>query len=451
MKQLFITLYFFLLVLGISAQEYTGVHNSPYLPFVGIVHQPADLTRHPAKWNINLLSTNVGLLHNQNFASQDIWDVLGKVGFGDLKFFLASEESLLYVKGHMMVPSITYKLNDKHSFGVTVSVRADGIYNSSNDDFINIFKGIHNPEGLKDIKDEYFRSLLNSWVEYGFAWSSTLVKDENRWLSGGLVFKVLQGSGAGYLEMDGIDVMFDKEHIAHFNMDMSYGFNESLSKTVDGGDIVEQSGDLGFGLDLGVSYSYLPDHLVGVKGVPYRYKLGFVVADIGQIHHRDIKDQASYNVKMEDVPYSRFTGITTIEALKDSIEKSIDFEERLGGSFRTNLPLTVRADADYCLAPNWFVSGSLVMKPNYYNSLVNIVSKTAWRGNITGRYESSKWGAYLPITYSNILKWDIGLSARYRNFFIGSSTVIGNLLNIADKQTLIYLGVSIPIGSTVSN
>ncbi len=434
------------LLIGASAQEFIGINSSPYVPFVGITNQPAELTRHGAKWNINFLSANVGLLHNQSFAPNDIWDAMGKIGFGDLKYFLASEESLLFIKGRLMIPSITYKHNELHSFGVTVSVRADGVYNSSNDEILNIFRGIKNPEGLQDIKDEYFRSLVNSWVEYGFVWSGTLFKDENKWLTGGAVLKLLQGSGAGYLEMDGIEVMFDKERIAYFDMNMSYGFNKSLDKTVDGGDIVEHSGDFGLGLDLGLTYSYLPDHLVGVKGIPYKYKLGFLIADIGYINHRDIKDQASYKVSMNDVPYSRFSGITSLEALKDSIEKSIDIEEVNGGSFKTNLPITLMATADYCFRPNWFVNTSLVYKPTYYSSLVKLVKTNLWSCNVTARYETRKLGIFLPVSYSSILGLDIGLSARYRNFFIGSSTALGNAIGIGNEQLIVHLGMSIPIG-----
>ncbi|MCT4591733.1 MAG: DUF5723 family protein [Carboxylicivirga sp.] len=429
----------------VISQEYGGVHTSPYLPFIGLTNQPAELVRHDATWNINLISAKAGLLKNISFVSGDFWDLIGRAGLGDLKFFLASDESLLYVKGRVIIPSITYKLNDRHSLGVTMSVRADGVYNSSNDEFLKIFKGIENPEFFEDIKGEYFRSLVNTWMEYGFAWSTTLSKTDNNWLTGGVVVKVLKGFGAGYLEMDDIDVMFDKEHISHFDMRMSYGFNEGLNKTINGGDIIEQSGDFGIGLDLGLGYSYQPDHLIGVKGMPYRYKLGFVVSDIGRINNRKTENQASYNVQMDNVPYSRFQGIETLEALKDSIEKSIDYEEIKEGSFRTNLPLTFSANVDYCFRPHWFVNSTLVFRPKYYNSLVKLVSKNIWRSNLTVRYETRKWGAYLPISYSSALGWSTGISARYRNLYIGSTTILGNLFGQGDSQRQIYFGLSIPI------
>lgn len=446
-KALFLVILSLITLFKVSSQEFTGVHSSPYLPFIGLTNQPAELTRHNAKWNINMLTGQVGLLRDVSLVSGDFWDIVSRAGMGDLKFFLASEESLLYIQGRLIIPSITYKLNDKHSFGLTISVRADGIYNSSNDDLLKIFKGIENPEYFEDIHNEYFRSLINSWTEYGFAWSTTIAKTDNHWLTGGAVLKVLKGLGAGYLEMDDIDVLFDEDHIARFDMRMSYGFNEGLGKTIDGGDILEQSGDFGVGLDLGLSYSYLPDHMMGIEGFPYRYKLGFVINDLGRINHRKTKNQASYIVQMEDVPYSRFSGIETIEALKDSIEKSIDFQEIKGGSFKTNLPMSIAASMDYCIKPNWFVNSTLVLRPNYYNSLVNLISRTVWRANVTGRYENKKWGVYVPISYSSTLKWDMGLSARYGNFFIGSTTVLGNLVSKSNNRQLIYLGMSIPIGS----
>ncbi|WP_430816144.1 DUF5723 family protein [Carboxylicivirga sp. RSCT41] len=448
MKRLFLLLHIACLFFVGRAQEFTGIHTSPYTPFIGIVNQPAELTRHDATWNINVLSGDIGLIRDFNLVSADFWDVIARVGMGDLKYFLASEESLLYVKGRLIVPSLTFKLNDKHSFGISTNVRADGVYNSSNDDLLKIFQGIENPEYFEDINNEYFRSLLSSWVEYDFVWSTTIFKDNNRWLTGGVVVKILNGSGAGYLEMDDIDINFDKESIAHLDMEMSYGFNESLSKTIDGGDIVEQSGDFGIGLDLGLSYSYLPEHLMGVKGIPYRYKLGFVVSDIGKIKHKSTKNQASYFVKMDDVPYSRFRGVETLEALKDSIEKSIDYEEIKGGGFETNLPITIAANVDYCIRPHLFVNTTVLLRPNYYTKLVKLIQKNVWRTNVTMRYEKRKWGVYLPLTYSNVLGWNMGLSARYGNFFMGSSTILDNILSGSNDRQVLFFGMSIPIYSS---
>ncbi|WP_430809704.1 MULTISPECIES: DUF5723 family protein [unclassified Carboxylicivirga] len=428
------------------AQEYKGVHSSSYLPFVGLVNQPGDLIRNDARWNVNLLSANIALMSDMNFASQDFWDVVGRVGLSDLKHFLGSEESLLYVKGRMMLPSLSYRLNDRHALAVAVSYRADGVYNSSNDDLLKLFKGLENPEYLEDIKSEYFRSLLNSWVEYAFSWSSSLIKTDTHWLTGGLTLKLLNGSGSGYLQMDDIDIMFDKEQIEQFDFHLTYGFNESLGKTVDGGDIVEQSGDFGVGVDIGLSYSYLPDHLQGIKGIPYRYKVGLAIADWGYIKHKQTRAQASYWVRMQDVPYSRFQGVESLQALKDSIEKSVDFEEQDGGSFNTKLPLTVGATLDYCLRPSFFVNTSFSYSPNYYRSQVRLVSRQVWRGNLTFRYEKRKWAAFLPLSYSSVKGSYVGAAARYGRFFVGSPTIFSALFDSHLEGQVFYVGMSIPIG-----
>lgn len=431
-----------LMFVGVQGQEFTGVHSSPYLPFVGVINQPAELTRDNAKWNINMLAINATFLNNQSFVSSNFFDAMAKFGYNDLKYWLGSEESLVYLNGRIMAPSITYKLNDKHSFGLTAGIRAEGIYNSSNDDFLKLFNGGSTTD---DLKDEHFNSLVNSWVEYGVIWSSTLLKTENHWLTGGVVLKVLNGSGSGYLDMDGIDIKYNDEGIEHFNMKFSYGFNESLGKTIDGGDIIERSGDMGIGLDLGLSYSHLPDHLMGVKGVPYKVKYGFVVSDIGNITHSETQNQASYQVQMNDVPYSRFNGITTLEALKDSIEKSVDFVKNEKGSFKTKLPISIAGNIDYCVRPNWFINSTFVYKTKYYRDRMDVLKDDFWKANVTGRYETRKLGVYLPVSYSSILGWSMGISGRYRNFFIGSSTILSNLMERGTGHGLLYFGISIPI------
>jgi len=448
MKKVYALIIYIIVVCnGVVGQEFTGVHTSPYLPFVALINQPAELVRSDTKWNIHFLSAQAGLINSQSFSQADFWDIMGQAGFNDLKFFFGAEESLLYVKGRVVIPSITYKYNKNNAFGLTMSMRADGVYNSSNDDFKNIFTGITNPEGLVDIKDEYFKSLVNSWVEYNLTWSKVIVHSDNRLLTGGLSLKFLNGSGSGYLEMDGIDVKFDTEYISHFDMEFSYGFNESLSESIDGGDIVNQSGDFGFGMDLGLSYSYQPDNYKGVEGAPYKYKLGFIISDYGSITHQKTKNQASYRVSMNDVPYSRFKGIETLEALKDSIEKSVDIDEISGDGFKTKLPLSLAVNIDYCLKPKFFLNGTFLYRPNYYSSTVDIVSNTIWRANVTPRYESDRWGFFLPISYSSVLGGNMGLAARYKSFFIGSSTIVGNIVNVGNGQGHVYFGASIPIGT----
>jgi len=433
-------------VCNVNSQEFNGVHTSPYLPFVGLINQPAELVRSNVKWNINLVSAQAGIINSQSFAQSNFWDVMGQAGFNDLKFFLGTEESLLYIKGRLVIPSLTYKLDQNNAFGLSIGMRADGVYSASNDDFKNIFFGISNPEDLKDINDEYFKSLISSWVEYSLLWSRVLMRDDNQMLTAGLSLKFLNGSGSGYLEMDGIDVKFDKERISHFDMKFAYGFNESLQETVDGGKIVNQSGDMGYGMDIGFSYSYQPDHYKAVEGAPYKYKIGVVVSDIGSITHQKTKNQAAYNVQINDVPYSRFSGIKTLQALKDSIEKSVDIIDLSRNGFKTKLPLSLAFNLDYCIKPKLFVNGTYVYKPNYYRGTVDIVSNAIWQTNITGRYESERWGVFLPISYSSALGANLGVGARYRSFFIGSGSLLGNLMSWGNGQGHVYFGASIPIG-----
>ncbi len=431
---------------SVYSQDYTGVHSSTYLPFIALVNQPADLIRHNAKWHVNFINAEAGLINSQSFVQSDFWNIMGRVGFNDLKFFLGAEESLLFIHGRVMIPSLAYKLNKNNAFALTVSMRANGVYNSSNDDFKNIFLGIKDPELLKDIDGEYFKSLVNSWVEYNLSWSRMLLKTDKHTLTGGLSLKFLNGSGSGYLEMDGIHLAFDEEHISHFNMKFSYGFNKSLKKTIDGGDIVNQSGDIGLGVDLGLTYSYQPDHYKGVKGVPYKYKIGIVANDIGSIKHRKTDSQASYEVSMREVPYARFKGIETLQALKDSVEKSIEFSDISGNSFKTRLPLMLGVNIDYCVKPKIFLNSTLNYHPGYYSSTVKLVSRAVWRSSITARYETKDWGIFLPVNYSNVLGANLGIAARYKTFFIGSSTLLGNMINMSNGQKQLYFGVSIPIG-----
>ncbi|MCU4174818.1 DUF5723 family protein [Carboxylicivirga sp. N1Y90] len=442
MKRIVVLYILFLGLYTSFAQDFPGIHSSRYFPLQNINNQPADLIRSDARWNINVLSAQIGLANALNFNESDFMKQLSKVGFSDLKYFLGADQSLFVGRGLLAFPSVSYKINTKHAVAFSASLRADGIYRSSTDDVRKLFTGYDNPELLKDVSGEYFKSVVNQWMEYTLTWSGVLWNKDEHLITGGANVKYLVGGSSGYFDLDNIEVMYDKEKIDYFKVDVSYGVNKNLEETISDGKL-DLFGDAGLGMDFGMTYSYKPDD---AENIPYKFKVGLMVGDVGYVKHRSAVKQATYRVSIEDVPYSRFNGIETLDALIDSLEKSVDFEKINNESYKMNLPTSVLLTGDYSITPTWYVSGLIGYQPGLYSQNLHIIDNDIWKFNLTPRFENTTWGAYLPISYNNRIDFSAGIAMRWKYVFIGSNTIITNVLNSEAKYGEFYFGINIPIG-----
>jgi len=282
-------------------------------------------------------------------------------------------------------------------------------------------------------------------MEYNLTYSGVIWETPVHKVTGGITFKLLEGGGSGYFNMDGVDVSYNKDNVEYFRMDLSYALSESLSQAIND-DKIELFGDTGFGISFGANYTYKPDYLISVKGVPYKFKVGFSVKDLGSIKHKSAVSQKKYRLSGEDIPYSRFKGIETVEGLVDSLKQSFDFEEIEGGSYRMDLPTKYTAMGDYCFRKNWFLHGSVSFQPDLYSKVVKLLKKDVWDFKLTPRFENQTWGVYLPVSYMNQLDWRAGLGVRWKYLFMGSGTVLSNLIDNEKGMGQFYFGTNITIG-----
>jgi hypothetical protein len=443
------TLFFLFSILLIaqlsSAQNYLGLHSSRLFPLQNLSNQPADLVMSKYKWNINLVSGQIALLNNLAFNEPDMVKRLSTAGIIDLKYILGAENSRLYVNGRFMLPSVSYSINKNHAVALSTNFRGDAIYRASSNEMLNLFKGVNNPELLENLSDEYFKTVLNSWMEYNATYSGVIFNKGEHQLNGGITIKYLVGGASAYIDIDDIEVKYNKERIETFDVHLSYAFNKSIYNTVENG-TMDLSNDHGFGLDLGISYIYKPDNIKDDPKRDYLIKAGFFVSDLGSVKNKSEVRQGAYNIAVNNLEYSSLMGVRSLEALVDTLKDAASITEDNSGSYTMDLPLSIGLTADYNFRPNWYIFGSFAYQPQQYARTVDILLDDIYTTNITARYETNKLGAYLPITYSNLLGWNAGIGFSYRYFYIGSSTILSNLVNPQKGMGEFYFGLNIPLG-----
>ena len=432
-----VTLFFSIII---NAQDFRGIHSSNFFSLQNINNQPADLVRSENRWQINLFSTDLYLSQDFILGDNNYFDTLLRGNWDNLNYFFNAEKLELFLVGKAILPSVSYKISAKHALALSVNLPAQGVYRTSNSKLFQLFQGIENPEELEDLQDEFFKGVVNQLTEFTLTWSGVIWQNKGHSLTAGVNLNYLVGGGAGYFDLDGIDLKFGQDNIDFFDVEVSYAINENLGKTISSGSF-DLFGDRGFGMDLGLTYSYLPKDRLDI---PYRFKIGFVANNLGHVKHSSNVESGTFRVTANDIPYSTFEDINSIPELIDTLKDLVDFNETKNDSFSMNLPSTYAMYGDLCLKNNWYLASYLSYLPNHFTNVRNISNRDHWSFGLTPRFENKNWGVFLPLFY-NTPDNSVGLAFKYKFFFLGSSSIIGNLFSKENANTSLYFGFNIAL------
>lgn len=428
--------------LSSQAQDFKGIHSSNYFPLQNIYNQPADLVRNERRWQVNILSADLQFTHNMTLGEENYFNsIIKSTKWDNLDLFLNTENLELVVLGSVMLPSVSYKINAKHALAFSIKLPAHGLYKTSNNDLVHLFQGISNPEGLNDLQGEYFKGIVNQWTEFSLSWSGLIWKNKGHQITGGFNLNYLVGGGAGYFDLDGINVSYGPDQIDYFDMEVTYAINKNLGEVINTGNI-DLFGDKGFGVDLGVSYSYSPSHK---PDIPYLFKLGLVAKNLGSLKYSSDIESGTFYISVQEISYDTFENINSVQELIDTLKGVVEFSETSNNSFKLDLPSSYAFTGDYCFRPNWYLATYLGYQPSFYRNIKNISNNNQWSFGLTPRFENKAWGVYLPFFHKPD-KNRLGLALRYKFFFVGSSTLIGNAFTKEQENATLYFGFNVPLG-----
>jgi hypothetical protein len=188
----------------------------------------------------------------------------------------------------------------------------------------------------------------------------------------------------------------------------------------------------GVGFDLGVIYQkkkrYVRDDrvdkLCAQTYVPYKYKIGVSLLDIGRVKFTDNAEKLVFNDASTYWPGITWIDYTTIRDLTDTISQQFygnPTELIQGNEIKIALPTALSIQADINYVGNWYVNGTVVYPLQF--SKTGIIRPVII--GLTPRYETEMFEVSLPVTLYDWTKPRIGLSARFRGFFIGTEKLSG--------------------------
>lgn len=438
----------------VKAQSYIGFLTDNYAGINSVTVNPANIVDSRFQTDINLMGLSAFTgndYYNMHFfkaIKNDNYDFEHTDRFHP-KFNNNGEGNV-----DVMGPSFMFNINSTNSVGVFTRART----------FVNI-NGV-NGQGLYTIgeaDEDYIMSRDNlngfgqAWGEIGVSFATVLINNKENFLKGGMSVKYLKGLGSSYVEARNVSIVYDADGSLHSNGGTTGSF------TTTGQVVLGRSNDFeredyeyklpiassGFGVDIGIVYEWRPnykdyrprkvwpDRLTYKEQNKYKLKVGLSITDIGFIDYKngmeDIFDVTNTNVSEEALENEDgfYDALNNIYTLTDS-----------SFGYRTILPTAFHFNADWSFSNNFYLNVntdlSLTAKNKINKSTITDLV------TLTPRYESKWFSFYMPLSIIQYVGFQAGAGVRLGPIYLGSGSVLTNLVSDKSTGANFYAGLKIP-------
>lgn len=451
------------LKIPVSAQEMSGISLSTFSGIHGTLLNPSLPVLSPYYLDINLVTGHAFLENNYLFLKREenkIARLLKTNSFfeqqsADDRFYFDYYYSGLkhgYINLRVLGPSALV-VAGKHAFGFTTGVRSvTSVRNFPYTVAKFFYEGLYYPpqHQIRYEHDERISFGHLNWAEVGFNYSYILNQLNENTISLGLTLKYLAGHSAAFAYSDHVDYMvngidsltvYDADITAGMAIPVNYDKNLYQQSSFFKGNGL--SFDLGFSIERkhsSASNSLYYETLCSQQYTPYLFRIGISLLDIGYIKFT----QNALRLELEDgnVFWPDVTGVrynSTNEVIAEVSNRFYGNTEELvaDDQFNVWLPGALSFQLDRHIKPDFYAS-SLIIVPIKLNKS-SVIRESLLSAGL--RYETRYLALGLNGSFFNWNHFNLGVHARFHDFFIGTDN-LPSLLNMADFTGIdIYAGV----------
>ncbi|MES2574197.1 MAG: DUF5723 family protein [Bacteroidota bacterium] len=450
-KKLLSLIVLFLVAKG-NAQSYMGYIPDNYAGVQGVLFNPASIVDSRFKTDINLFSIS-GSLSN-DYYGVSIFDLPKSSYDADtdaVRTATLNNSGIMFLD--VMGPSFMFNIAPKHSVAIFSRARAVVNANQMNGNLYDDLKG-----GLDEAEDFDLivgdpKVIGHSWGEIGASYAAVLWQNKQHFLKGGLTAKYLMGGITSYASGTGITSKFNQENdpsLSTLETTGTLAIGSSQDVITGDEDFKFDSDSKGFGADLGLIYEWRPGYesydLTKAKASDnkfknvnkYKLRFGVSVTDLGSIKYKNVKED-----------FYDINGTVTQEDIEDMDELGDFLEDKYGTpvtsykSMKVNLPTMIHFDVDWNIYKKFYLNANGNLGLTEKTALNETYSQNTWM--LTPRYET-KWFTFsIPVNYMEYSGTQVGSGLRFGPLFVGSSSLITNIISKESKAADFYLGLKIPV------
>jgi hypothetical protein len=453
-----IAFWFLVLLVFISrtnsvAQEMWGASNSNYAGQMGLELNPASIVGAPYKWEIHVLSMDASLLNNYMYLSKNS-KIIRKSFAGEaveedrITDRFTKSDKWAYSSAFLKYPGFIW-VGKKYSFGFHASTRFEL---SAQKVPYHLAKFMKEGFDYDPLQQQNFEggntsmAILN-WHEIGVTAGMVLTDDKTNYLTGAVTLNYNYGLNAYFVNLN--DFKYNSQYDSLLivdNINMQYG--HSWPDGVENG-VAQALQRKGKGYSTTVGFQYYKNRNESFynpcsrqKGIPYDYKIGFSIMDIGYIKY----NKNARTFKFDDLSTDWY-GIDTVQldgsATTDSVLGKQFYGVFLGArdkrEFTLLTPGAVNLTFDKPLGNNFYANVAIIQRLPLGKMAVKRANQVA----LTARYETRRFEVALPISVYEYFKPRIGLSIRYGGFILGSD-MLGPFFGFTDSYGAdLFFGYSI--------
>ncbi|MGB4654140.1 MAG: DUF5723 family protein [Bacteroidales bacterium] len=445
---------------SIVAQEFFPFSAQPYSGALGAQFQPASIADSEYRLDMTFLGVSLDLSNNLYSIKHKMLlypfkeeksevmpvEVVANTRSGTKKGFLGAKVDLF---------SFMIKLDEKSAIAFTPSFRTKLSITHVSEDLARLIVSDFNDVTLHNIelKNANLNLSTHAWAEYGLTYARTVYNDGNHFIKAGATVKLLQGLGAGYLNIKDLSYKFtNKDTLSIFKTSVSYGTSYDF-------DIDEKlkprfAGKPSLGFDIGAVYEYRTsdiDYNPPTTGYTklklqdaahYKYKVGIAITDIGSVNYRRNPESADFVANIENM-YIRDIRIDNIEDFNRYTD-SLFHVTPCTDDFNMALPTSISLQLDARVSKGIYLNFIPYIALNKGTSLVakssNFVSL-----NLIPRIELGNVTVSVPIQYNELNQFKTGLAVRALFLWIGSNDLLSNIVKGDIYNTNLYFALKFPI------
>lgn len=428
---------------GFRTDNYNGVSGGFF--------NPANLGDSRYKIDVNILGINLLAANNNvDFSLGKLSDIVDSDSGLVNKLVGNGGKSSVLVNLAVHTPSVAYRIDENTT--VALLTRTRMLFNITDFDgtLINSVSNELSGSGPYTISNSTnMRMNVNAFSEFGAAVGRVLLNQDRHFLKAGATLKYMAGIGNAYFQLNnfkgtaGADIDGRNAYITDASGRIAVGAGGLDINNL--GDVDPSFKGSGFGADLGVVYEYRPESLSD-NANKYLFKLSAAILDIGSIKYNRTGDaNAAYDINIpasQKFSMDAFSNSSSVQDFKNVFDANPGNFSKVAalsdGSYKVSLPTTIQLGADVRAMNSLYVAAfcqlavssneTKAYNPQYRSSIT-----------ITPRYETRMFAAYLPLSYNDMSKTNVGIGLRAGPVYIGSSSIV-NAITGSSKQADVYFG-----------
>lgn len=442
---LFVVCFSVLTTATVNAQNYHAIQGSAYAGALGVHDNPASIVNTPFTWDVVLFgaqlksSANAFSIHNYTYLSSPA-NSLYHIDDGQYSRKANIEFNLNLVNARIA-------LNRKSAIAFGVNIRSytnlqtseynynDTLHGAA--DFLKINQGITGMNG---------KLLSSSWLEGYISYARTLSDNAFGRLNAGITVKVSRGISGAYANINNSQlsqtIQSDTNVYNVSSANAIYGYSSNYDHWQKSNSTSQNIKNFlnytngGASFDAGVEYLIKPQGTTSfndedIDYYDYDWKIGLSLLDIGGNQYKYGTQSRVINgvksiVSGQSLDKTFDSTVNSVARFNDSLATLINGGQ-VSGKFTVLNPMRLVANVDHYLAGNFYINAELSI-----NIPLSSIKKTFFQVKemnlltVTPRWETKRYGFYLPIQYNNQNQFWIGAAFKAGPLLFG----VHNLANL---------------------